>query len=208
MKRVPILATVIVAIAAAAMVSLGVWQLHRKEWKEALLARYAANEHRPAIAFPRFPDDSVLFRKASGFCLKPVKFQMEGAGRNGFRVVALCRTGAEGPGMYVQLGVTHDPHKQITWKGGDVSGYISHAPDHRALIEGIFDQRPKPLMLIADTPPDGLAANPPPDLSAVPNNHLSYAVQWFIFAGLAVLIYALALFRRNASALADRGDHR
>jgi surfeit locus 1 family protein len=31
----------------------------------------------------------------------------------------------------------------------------------------------------------------------VPNNHLAYAVQWFLFAGVAAVIYALALRRRT-----------
>ena len=51
-------------------------------------------------------------------------------------------------------------------------------------------------MLVAAPPPAGLAANPGPDLSAVPNNHLAYAVQWFLFAGIAAIIYLLALRRR------------
>ncbi|MBM3928735.1 MAG: SURF1 family protein, partial [Sphingomonadales bacterium] len=40
-------------------------------------------------------------------------------------------------------------------------------------------------------------ANPAPDLSAVPNNHLAYAVQWFLFAVVAAIIYAMALRRRR-----------
>jgi len=31
----------------------------------------------------------------------------------------------------------------------------------------------------------------------IPNNHLAYAVQWFLFAGIAGVIYALALKRRR-----------
>jgi surfeit locus 1 family protein len=51
-------------------------------------------------------------------------------------------------------------------------------------------------MLVADTPAPGLMPNPGPDPSSIPNNHLAYAVQWFLFAGLALLIYALALRKR------------
>ena len=32
-----------------------------------------------------------------------------------------------------------------------------------------------------------------PELSSVPNNHLAYAVQWFLFATVAAIIYVLAL---------------
>jgi surfeit locus 1 family protein len=41
-----------------------------------------------------------------------------------------------------------------------------------------------------------LAASAPPSPSIIPNNHLSYAVQWFLFAGIAVTIYFLALRQR------------
>ena len=51
-------------------------------------------------------------------------------------------------------------------------------------------------LLVADKPVPGLEANPGPDLSAVPNNHLAYAVQWFLFAAVAAVIYAIALRRR------------
>ena len=77
-----------------------------------------------------------------------------------------------------------------------VTGYISHAPDHRPLIATAFDGRPKTLMLVADHPLPGLAGNPGANMADVPNNHLSYAVQWFAFAAIALVIYGLALRRR------------
>ena len=40
---------------------------------------------------------------------------------------------------------------------------------------------------------DGLTANGRPTPDSVPNNHLAYAWQWFMFAGVATIIYALAL---------------
>jgi surfeit locus 1 family protein len=39
-------------------------------------------------------------------------------------------------------------------------------------------------------------ASAPPSPDNIPNNHLSYAVQWFLFAGIAGVIYALALRQR------------
>ncbi|WNO53385.1 SURF1 family protein [Stakelama saccharophila] len=208
MRRLPVLPTVIVALAVAAMVALGIWQLQRLDWKEGLLAQYSANEHKPPIPFPARPDRSALFRRAYGRCAGPVDFHKEGAGRYGFRVVAHCRGTEDTPPMFVQLGITRDPEQKVGWPGGPVSGFISHAPDHRSVIGQIFDDTPKALMLVADTPPDGLAANPPADLSAVPNNHFAYAIQWFIFAALAVVIYALAIIRRNRSVLAGSGGDR
>ena len=200
MKRVPVLPTVVVALAVAAMIALGLWQLlDRRPEKLAYLRQLAANPARPPIVFPTVPDDSLLFRRTEATCLQPVAARLAGAGAAGFRAIVECRTGAEGPGLAVQLGTTRDPAYRIRWGGGIVTGYISHAPDSRALIAGLWDRTPRRLMLVVDRPPPGLARNAPPDLSAVPNNHLAYAGQWFFFALVAAVIYALALRHRMTS---------
>lgn len=207
--RVPILATTVVALAVAAMIALGAWQLHRLSEKAALLARYAANVSAPPIAFPHGPRDDVLFRRADAVCAGPPSFTGEG-GRNarggtGWRQIAHCHGRTGGADLVVQLGFSDDPHARPSWAGGAVRGYITYAPDHAPLIAGVFGRAPKPLMLVADPPLGGFAANPGPDLSAVPNNHLAYAVQWFAFAAIAAVIYALALRRRMVAAPPPRG---
>jgi surfeit locus 1 family protein len=197
-KRFPIVATVLVALAVTAMVGLGFWQLQRRGEKLAELRVLAANPSKPPIAFP-IPaiGDDLLFRRAGAFCLKPVSFTIDGAGKAGFRVIAHCATGAEGPGFSVQLGTTRDPEFKPQWKGGKVSGMISHAPSSTPLIATLFGKAaPKQLMLVADTPAAGLGANQTPSIDSIPNNHLAYAVQWFLFAGIALIIYLLALRRR------------
>nr|WP_093400606.1 SURF1 family cytochrome oxidase biogenesis protein [Sphingomonas sp. OK281] len=179
------------------MIALGLWQLlDRLPKKEAFLAQLAANPAKPPMAFPRFPDETLLFRRASGLCLQPTDIKLAGAGKSGFRAIAECKTGAEGPGMVVQLGTTRDPMAKVAWAGGEVSGFISHAPDGRSLIGSLFDHTPQRLMLVADTPQAGLSPNGKPDIASVPNNHLAYAGQWFFFAAIAAIIYALALRRR------------
>ena len=50
--------------------------------------------------------------------------------------------------------------------------------------------------LVAATPGPGLMASAPPSPDTIPNNHFSYAIQWFLFAGIASLIYGLALRQR------------
>lgn len=194
-RRIPLIPTAIVALAVAAMIGLGLWQLLvRLPQKEAQLAQLAANPAKPEIAFPRLPDDALLFRRAQGMCVEPVSGTLTGAGKAGFRYIVECRTGgAEGPGMLVQLGTTRDPMAKPAWKGGAVRGRISHAPDSRSMLAALFDRTPKRLLLVADTPAAGLAPNGMPDLSSVPNNHLAYGVQWFLFAAAALMIYALAL---------------
>ena len=42
----------------------------------------------------------------------------------------------------------------------------------------------------------GLDQLAPPDPRDMPNNHLSYAVQWFLFALTALVIYFLALRKK------------
>ncbi len=203
MRRLPVFPTILVGLAAAAMVALGIWQLQRKTWKEGLLAHYAANENLPPITFPEHPfGDDVLFRKAHAVCARVTGWSAEvgrsASGQVGWRQIARCTRAGTGEPFAVQLGVSADPGTRPGWAGGAVSGFISHAPDHHSLLETMLGQAgPKELMLVAKTPPEGLMPNSAADLSAVPNNHLAYAVQWFIFAGLAVLIYLLALRRRR-----------
>jgi surfeit locus 1 family protein len=196
-SRIPFIPTILVTLAIAAMIALGLWQLlDRLPKKEAFLVQLAANPAKPPMAFPRIPDETLLFRRASGLCLQPTEIKLAGAGKFGFRAIAQCRTGAEGPGMIVQLGTTRDPMAKIAWPGGEVSGLISHAPDGRSLIGSLFDHSPQRLMLVVDKPLAGLNPNGQPDIASVPNNHLAYAGQWFFFAAIAAIIYTLALRRR------------
>lgn len=200
MRRVPVVATLLVGLAVAAMIALGVWQLDRRQEKLALLARYAGNQHRPAIAMPATADETALFRRATAVCTAPADWRLD-AGRNaaggtGWRAVAQCRPAAGAAAFAVQMGIGNDPLHGPVWAGGPVAGYITLAPQHRALIEGLFSAAPKELMLVADTPLPGLRANAAANLDDIPNNHLAYAVQWFLFAAIAAIIYAIALGRR------------
>lgn len=193
MAKIPLLPTIVVAVAVAAMIGLGVWQLSRAQEKEALLARYGAADILPPIAWPSVPPDTAklpLFRKAAVMCLEPVAARLL-AGRNlqgqsGYSHLVDCRTGAEGPGARVDIGWSQDPRAGAVWKGGRVSGII--APD--------TEQRMK---LVSAVGLGGLEASAPPSPADIPNNHRSYAVQWFLFAVAAAVIYVLALRARTGS---------
>lgn len=206
MRRVPIVPTIVVALAIAAMIALGFWQLLiRLPEKEAYLAQLAGNPTKPVIAFPTAPDDRLLFRRTRAMCLEPVAISKAGAGKAGFRLIADCRTGAEGPGVKVQLGTTRDPDFKLAWRGGAVSGWISHAPDATPLIGQIFRRNRQAMLLVADTPAPGLSANTRPDIGIVPNNHFAYAWQWFFFAAVAAVIYTLAVRNRLRAQAAGSG---
>lgn len=191
MRRIPIVPTLVVAAAVALMVALGIWQLHRADWKAALLARYQANSRLPPIAFPNVPtpnDEALLFRRATGHCLQPGSWRAR-AGRNragepGWNHILLCRTGIEGPGMAIDLGWSQSGDPPKGYGGGPVSGVIGPDRDHL-------------ILLVADQPAPGLLSSAPPSMDDIPNNHLAYAVQWFLFAGVAVIIYGIALWRRR-----------
>ena len=202
--RFPLLATLVVAAAILVMIGLGVWQLQRRGEKEAMLALAEANPAKPSVSFPTMPPvpAEILFRRSSLHCLNVVGWQTEAGraadGSVGYRYIAQCSTGAEGPGALVALGVAKQPDLRPNWKGGQVSGWISEEPDHRALLArfggNVLPLRP---MLIAERAPEGLKSVAPPSVEDVPNNHLAYAVQWFFFAAVAAFIYVLALNRRT-----------
>lgn len=203
MRRLPIVATLVVALAVAAMIALGVWQLDRLKEKEAALSRFAANMALPATAYPQTDptDAAYLFRRLSANCLRVVDWQVTGGrlpdDRPGWRHIASCATGAEGPGLIVDMGVTADPVAKPDWRGGPVQGIATWEPvSASALGQWLGDAAPPRLMIVAEKPAPGLAPSPRPDPASVPNNHLAYAVQWFLFAGIAVIIYALVLRRR------------
>ena len=185
-RKLPIVPTILVALAVATMIGLGIWQLERRQQKVALLASYAAAAGKPPIGWPVIPpkEPLPLFRAATGNCLSVVGFRTAPGqsvqGEPGFLVIADCRTGAEGPGLSVELGWSKNPNAGRDYRGGLVSGII--APDSRSRMR-----------LVAATPGPGLSASAPPSPDTIPNNHLSYAIQWFLFAGIAVVIYVLAL---------------
>lgn len=188
-RRLPVIPTVLVLLAVGVMIRLGVWQLDRLHQKEVLLARYAAAPAMSAdVPFPRDETaaEPVLYRHSRLDC-RAVTSVTPKAGQNrqgesGVAHYATCRL-ADGGTAQVVLGWSRDP-KPAQWRGGEVMGVVAPGP-----------------RLVADPPVAGLAANAHPDPSDLPNNHLSYAVQWFLFAAVALVIYALAVRKR----LADPG---
>ena len=143
-------------------------------------------------------DQLPLFRHATGLCLKVVGMRATAgqnrAGEPGFAQIADCVTGAEGPGMSVELGWSKNPNAAVKWPGGLVSGII--APDRKSRMR-----------LVAASAPPGLEPSAPPSIDQIPNNHRAYAVQWFLFALIAAVIYVLAVRKRlQGSPRRDEAD--
>jgi hypothetical protein len=193
-RRVPVLASLVVAAAVAVLIGLGVWQLQRAKWKEGLLARYTQAEKLPPITWPTIPlrgDQLPLFRHATGMCLRPIGKRAIGGenlpGDPGYAQIVDCTTGAEGPGMSVEVGWAQDPNAKFNWAGGLVSGII--VPDRRTGMR-----------LVAATSPPGLQPSKVPDAKTAspvtPAGHRLYAATWFSLAAIALIIYAFALRKR------------
>ena len=202
MKRLPILATLIVAAAIAVMIGLGVWQLQRAEWKERMLAELATAPSRPAVDLDPLlarggdaPGD-LAFRRALVSCtardaVPTLRAARSLDGASGFGVFIPCRPPAGGWADRIEVNagwtLQADYRTPITLAGITAGTIGTVEPDG-------------PIILTAATPAPGLAASAAPAIADIPNNHLMYAVQWFFFAITAGLIYLLALRRRRRSA--------
>lgn len=186
-RRVPIIPTIVVAIAVATMIALGIWQLDRKAEKEALLARYQqARTLSAAVEWPRTEAEAeaALFRHAQLDCQRVLELSARAGtsveGRKGWAHIARCAIGG-GREADVAIGWSERPETPA-WQGGWVEGIVASGP-----------------RLVVAQPTAGLVPLAPPDPADVPNNHLAYAGQWFFFALTAIVIYVLALRRRSTS---------
>jgi surfeit locus 1 family protein len=173
-----------VLIAIGIMIRLGVWQLDRLHEKEALLARYASARSMSAdVPFPQSEAAAqpLFYRHARVDCRAvtglTAKAGSNAKGQAGLAHYASCELAGGGKADVV-LGWSQNPASP-DWRGGEVMGVIAPGP-----------------RLVADPPLAGLDANAMPDPSEIPNNHFAYAVQWFLFAATALVIYALAVRRR------------
>lgn len=187
MRRIPVVATLVVLLAAATMVALGIWQLGRMRGKEAELDRYArASTLSAPVAWPRGPAEveAALYRRSSVDCAAVERTDTvaghSATGETGWAHMARCRL-ADGGLADVALGWSRDPRMKA-WQGGEVTGFVG---PYRGGVK-----------LVAAPPQAGLAQLAAPDPRDVPNNHLSYAVQWFLFALTALVIYILALRKK------------
>lgn len=184
-RKVPIIPTALVVIAVAIMIALGFWQLGRMEEKEALLARYAAADSTAGqVAWPRdeAAAEALLYRRSQVDCIEVSLIDevagTAASGEKGWAHRAHCTTSAGDGEVLVDIGWSRAPDA-VAWAGGPVEGVIAPGP-----------------RLVADPPVAGLEPLARPDPNDLPNNHLSYAVQWFLFALTALVIYGLALRRR------------
>lgn len=188
--RIPVVPTIVVLVAVAIMVMLGVWQLGRMDEKAAQIAQYQAalvdGEER---VFPAenggLSSEADLFHPTSFTCTKIVNREAiagrNARGQSGFAHIARCET--ERGLADVKLGWSNRPDFP-SWESGAVAGLITRGGEYGARVQ-------------LAQPIEGLEPLAQPDPADLPNNHLAYAGQWFFFALTALVIYGLALRRRG-----------
>ena len=209
---VPLLAGI---IGCAILASLGVWQLQRLAWKEAVLAEIDARIADDAVAIPAMPDrvaDRLLPVRVSGATTGEearVLVSVKGTGA-GFRVISPFVT-EDGRRILLDEGFIRTTEKDVPRPATEMTviGNL-HWPDEIDSFtpdpspeDGLWFARDvdilsewfqaEPILVIARTVSgtDARATPLPVTSEGIPNNHLGYAVQWF---GLAIVWAGMTLF--------------
>jgi surfeit locus 1 family protein len=196
-------------LGTAVLISLGVWQLQRLEWKQAILAEIDARMAAAPVGLPAAPDparDRFLPVTATGTITDEeidVLVSLKGTGP-GYRIISAFETD-DGRRILLDRGFVRDDRKDaprppvpgVTVTGNlhwpdEVDGYtpatdnarnIWFARDVPAMADALGTE---PLMIILRTTsePAPAVAPLPLDSAGIPNDHLGYAIQWF---GLAAV---------------------
>ncbi|MGH1356410.1 MAG: SURF1 family protein [Thalassovita sp.] len=210
-------------IGAAILMSLGLWQLRRLEWKETVLAEIEARIHAAPVALPAQPDpeaDRFLPVTVTGDILGPtirvlVSQKTQGAGYRLINAMDLDGRVILVDRGYVRLENTPPmpPFENVT-----VTGNL-HWPDERDSFTPENDRTANiwfarevdvlaqalntdPVLVIArETSYDDAPVAPlPVGVEGIPNDHFGYAVQWFGLAAVWTAMLGLFLWRQRKPA--------
>ena len=231
----PAWAVLLTAVALAAFVSLGSWQLGRAREKRALVAEFAAGSRDTVEAngldlggLPRY--QRVQLRGAYDPSRQVLLDNMpSAAGRPGYRVLTPLRR-ADGRGWvmvdrgWVPLGASREALPDVAVGAGEreLSGVLDVLPEPglrlgpaaapgatgwprlllfptEADLESALGLELETRIVLLDADlPDGYERSWRPATGFGPERHLGYALQWFAFAVVAVVIFiALNLRRRE-----------
>lgn len=140
MKRFPWLLTLCTALALAVLVSLGVWQLRRLEWKEGLIARAERKARLPvapiAVAFadPDGPEFRRVTADCPGISTAPfVELRSIHDGQAGVRLISACKPASFTFSLLVDRGFIADevkarPPVRASSEPQIVTGEVRFAP--------------------------------------------------------------------------------
>lgn len=215
MTRKMILPLLFGLVGTAILISLGVWQLQRLEWKLGVIAEIEARIADAPVAIPTAPDperDQYLPVAAAGRITGEeahVLVSVKGIGP-GYRIVSVFETDggrrvlldrgfiretakdAARPGTAAEItGNLHWPDEIDRFTPApDLEGNIWFARDIPALAEALGTE--PVLVVLRETSETARPVTPfPVDTSGIPNSHLGYAVQWF---GMALVWAGMTAF--------------
>ncbi|MEM9580431.1 MAG: SURF1 family protein [Pseudomonadota bacterium] len=203
----------------AILVSLGVWQMQRLTWKEAILADIEARISAAPVSVPANAQEGrdtylPIFESGeigAGEIHVLVSQKRIGAG---YRIIAPF-TLADGRTVLLDRGFTKTENKATERAKGpaDVTGNL-HWPDEKGsaipepdMAANIWFARDVPAMAAAlgteptliiardVTPADPQMTPLPVDTSGIPNDHLQYAVTWFSLAVIWAIMTLYFLWR-------------
>lgn len=202
MKRVPFWPTLMTLVMLTVLVSLGVWQLQRRAWKADLITQLDAAQSAPLLEPADFlaamaGTKSVQYARAELPCSPGtvLPYDLKGGssagGTTGYLVLVSCRPNRKPPDIVAVAGWTRRPDAARVPISVDTvfTGTIIEKP------YGDAPGRPG-FMLIPDTAVPPLQPSRLPTPQDLPDNHLSYAGQWFGLAGVLAVIYGLWLRKR------------
>jgi surfeit locus 1 family protein len=194
------------AVGIAILVSLGVWQMQRLAWKEGVLADIEARIAAAPVSLPDQPDavaDRYLPVGVTGVFegeVVRVLVSQRGIGA-GYRIISALETDtgrrvlvdrgvlpvsetlpAVPMGAVQVIGNLHWPDERDGFTpANDVAGNIWFAREVDVLAAYLETEA---LLVIARTvtPADAAVTPLPVAVEGIPNDHLSYAITWFLLA--------------------------
>lgn len=207
----------------AILLTLGIWQMQRLAWKEAILAEITARIAADPVALPVIPDPErdrylpVMLEGRIDPTFVRVLVSQKGIGA-GYRIIAALETGA-GRRVLIDRGVIpvgdampatpaddlrvignlHWPDERDGFTPeNDLAGNMWFARDVAALAAHLGAE---PVLVIAReiTPPEAAITPLPVGVGNIPNDHLSYAITWFSLAivWLGMTVFLLWRIRRG-----------
>lgn len=209
---------------AAILISLGVWQMQRLAWKQGVIADIEARIAAPPVQLPDNLDperDAYLPVEVTGVLgseYLQVLVSKKGAGA-GYRIIRpMLRTDgrimvdmgfvatADASGLKFEEGPPLTVVGNLQWPqetdnftpAPDLDKNIWFARDVQAMA-GALGTAPV-LVVRRDAPQSGGPVSPlPVDTSAIPNDHLQYAITWFSLAAIWSLMTFFFLRRGTAA---------
>lgn len=216
------------------LVSLGVWQVQRLQWKEGLIAKAEAVAGLPVADYQTALQRGEFSRIAldcPGLATAPyLELQTIHDGEAGVRLISACRPQGFPFVFLVDRGfvsetVSARPPVEPSEAPVHIEGQLREpgapgpmalppegrrffARDHMAMAEALgVDRDVLALMVYATTSsnPEWGALKPSAPPAAFSNNHLGYALTWFGLA-LALIGFYIALLRRKPRPPTPSGD--